>query len=128
MGSEKINSRLLEDLIRQKKIIYSYIRTPDRNKKIGMLVAWKDNRYNSCISYSLLNPGDKFNKFDGLEEAMNKFYQNQNSYLLSENKAILIDYELALKFIRRTLQYFKDSNISIHLPVLRREIHAKSES
>jgi hypothetical protein len=125
----EMSSELLENLLKQKKIIYSYIRTSDLRKKIGMLVAWKDNQNNICVSYSLLNPGDTFNKLQGLQQAMDKFYSSEfNSYLLSESKAMMLDYQLAFSFIRRTLQYFKNSNFSVHFPVLKREIHAESQS
>jgi hypothetical protein len=116
---------LATSLINDRKLIFSYIRNPTTNKKVGMLVAWKAEEVVQ-ISYSLVNPGDKFDRMQGILEASNKIFDD--SYLLSENKIVQIDHELTLSFLRRTIQYFKTSNICIHLPILKRISHAKASS
>jgi hypothetical protein len=103
-------------LIEDKRLIYSYLRDLN-NKRIGMLVAWKIGD-EVQTSYSFVNPKDELDRLTGIVEAYKKI--NDNSYLLSEFKVIDADYEFGLRFLRRTIQYFKTSNVHIHLPILKR--------
>ena len=109
----------LRNSLAQKAIIFSYLRN-EKGNKTGMLVGWRDNG-SIFISYSLLNPGDKFNKLQEIDEAIKKYYSSRDTFLLSSDKAFGVTYELS-HFMHRCAQYFKTSNLNIHIPIVQRKL------